>query len=284
MNRTLTCVIAAALLLSACGGSGQSGDGGTPTSTTTTSTTATTDGEETRLLLRIDEEGGFVPVEFSLNRIPRFTLYTDGSLYYQGPIPEIFPGPALPNIQIANIGAAGIEDVLEVVELMGLASIVEEINDDAATNVADATTTISTFFDDDGAHRYGVYALGFVDIAEPNVRNLLNLINVLDTYAGQSPSTAYVAQRMQLLVGESIGSDPEFGSVEAWAFEFDPTNLTPAVLDLACNVVEGDQTAAAYDTFAAANQATVWETDDGKAWRVLPRPLLPDEEGCLFGS
>jgi hypothetical protein len=48
------------------------------------------------VVLRIEQSGGFVAVQYNLTRMPMLTLYGDGLYLTPGPQIEIYPGPALP--------------------------------------------------------------------------------------------------------------------------------------------------------------------------------------------
>ncbi len=48
------------------------------------------------MVLRIEQSGGFVAVQYNLTRMPMLTLYGDGLIVTPGPQIEIYPGPALP--------------------------------------------------------------------------------------------------------------------------------------------------------------------------------------------
>src|SRR5690606_23412297 len=108
-------------------------------------------------------EGGFVPVEFNLDRMPRYQLMADSTLFFQGPVPEIYPGPLMPNIQKTKVGESVMDDVRALVDELGLADIDERIDDSGSELVADATTEFITYLDENGAHRLGVYALGLTE-------------------------------------------------------------------------------------------------------------------------
>jgi hypothetical protein len=94
-----------ALLLGACG----AGDAGTASTTPDGTTPDTTvppleePDTEVRVVLTISDEGGFVPVEWNLKRIPRYVVMSDGTVYYQGPVTMEYPGRALPNVQTGTI-------------------------------------------------------------------------------------------------------------------------------------------------------------------------------------
>ena len=72
------------------------------------------------VVLRIDETPGFVPVEYALTMMPRFTLYGDGLVVVQGPVPAIFPGPALPNLRTLRLTEDGVQTVLAAARDAGI--------------------------------------------------------------------------------------------------------------------------------------------------------------------
>ncbi len=57
--------------------------------------------------------------------------------------------------------------MLEELDALGFADIESEVNDEAANMVADASTTVTTFYNQDGPHTFSVYALG---IGQPGQR------------------------------------------------------------------------------------------------------------------
>ena len=128
MKRYIILILALALVVAACGGD-EAGDGSTTTSTTLPPTKA---GER---ILEVRFEGGFAPVEFLFSQTPRFTLFGDGRLVFEGPTAAIFPGPLLPNLQVVDIGVEGLSDVLSAVAASGLPDVTEVINSDAANFV-----------------------------------------------------------------------------------------------------------------------------------------------------
>ena len=112
------------------------------------------------VILEISDEGGFVPIEFSLQNVPRYTVFSDGTLVTPGGTPAIFPGPAVRTLEQHVLSDDVLADLLAFVADMGLDEIVElDLNDGA--NVADAPTTTVRFFDGGGEHRISIYALGF---------------------------------------------------------------------------------------------------------------------------
>src|SRR5262245_55006088 len=49
--------------------------------------------------IRVAEIGGFVAAIEYHSRLPLVSVYGDGRVITKGPVPTIYPGPALPNIQ-----------------------------------------------------------------------------------------------------------------------------------------------------------------------------------------
>ena len=66
----------------------------------------------TSLVLRMANEGGFVPDEFTLGSTPFWSLFGDGTLIVPGPQIEIYPGPALPNLTATPVSEEGIQAIL----------------------------------------------------------------------------------------------------------------------------------------------------------------------------
>ena len=148
MRKTLIGLAAAALALSAaCGEPGLED-------------TLKLNDDPDSVLLIVKDEGGFVPIEFIVGQGPRLVLLRDGTLIVSGPQIEIFPQPLLPNYQSIQLDDETMLFVLEELDALGFADIDSEVNDEAANMVADASTTVTTFYNQDGPHTFSVYALG----------------------------------------------------------------------------------------------------------------------------
>ena len=59
------------------------------------------------VVLRISDEGGFVPPEHTFTGAPRLLITGDGRLIQPGPVIAIYPGPLLPNLLQRSITEAG---------------------------------------------------------------------------------------------------------------------------------------------------------------------------------
>jgi len=132
--RAIGLLTAAALTLAACGGADDGADIGTDPNTA---------------VLQLRSEGGFTTPEMSIGRGPTYTLLADGRLIYEGPVIMIFPGPLLPNYQIVQLTEEKVNGILDLVDEIGLPGMTSELDDSAASNVADATTEVVTYWDED---------------------------------------------------------------------------------------------------------------------------------------
>ena len=94
-------VLSLGLLAGACAnssgdGSGDGATGSTGSTGGTGSTGSTSPPVADQVVLRIEQSGGFVAVQYNLTRMPMLSLYGDGRYVTPGPQIEIYPGPALP--------------------------------------------------------------------------------------------------------------------------------------------------------------------------------------------
>jgi hypothetical protein len=271
MKRTPVLLTVLVIVVAAC-----AGDDGS--ATTTPSGDSETTGD---VLLMVTSEGGFVPAEFNLERMPRHVLTEDGTLYYQGPVPAIFPGPLLPNVQVTSVDAATLDEIMLLVEELGLPEIDERIDDSAADMVADATTEVITYFDENGSHRLGIYALGLTEVGSSTDRILAaELIEVLDAAAAENPSRAYQPERLQVAAGPAIQFDEPARTVEPWPLDVAFTDMPEWALDWRCiEIIEATEVAELFAIFSDANQATLWDTGEEEV-SMKARPLLPGELAC----
>lgn len=273
--RKLIAVAVIAVLMSACGGSGS---GLTPRSTD-------------QLVLRIHDEGGFLPVPASLTMMPSFSLYADGTLLTQGPQIEIYPPPALPNIRVRKLTAEHVAAVTEAARDAGLGD-----GDRTYENnmVADASTTVFTFDDGKKSSVVKAYALGMQD--ESGARGkLAELRRKLGSpeLIGEGEDEPYDPTHYQLIVvpaGPEQPADPGLGepapSHKPWPLETSPSGFgepSPvAGMDQArCGVTDPAETEKITEAMTSANSATIWDHADG-SYLIYLRVLLPDETGCDF--
>lgn len=233
------------------------------------------------VLLIVKDEGGFVPIEFIVGQGPRMVLLRGGTLIVSGPQIEIFPQPLLPNYQAIQLGEEDMLFVLEELDALGFTEIEDEINNEAANMVADASTTITTFYNQDGAHTFSVYALGIgTQVSDGRVPILANLIEQLAQMGFSQPGAAYDWEGLEVLVGvPQAPVEPDFVNVQPWPLDVAFDEMTDIGFGWRCASYDGAEARTLLGLFAGANQVTTW--DDGETeYSIKVRPLFPEQEPC----
>lgn len=267
MKRKIALITGLLVALTACGGGGGSAladqlpeDGDTP-------------------ILTIKNEGGFVPVEFLIGNMPRFVVTADRTLYYQGPQIEIFPGPLLPNVLVTQMSESDWNEMLSILDELGIADYEEKTANEGTDGIADAGTDVITFRDVNGEHRLSAYALGFSDGDTSSDRVFATeLIQLLDEVANSEASSPYVPDRLQVAAG-NIGFDlePGMATTEPWPLAIPLADMSDYLAGWKCTEVTGDEVANLLAVFENANQATLWGEDEVN---LKVTPVLPGEEAC----
>jgi len=241
------------------------------------------------LVLRVQHTGGFVPAAMLATRLPVVSVYGDGRVISEGPQILSYPPPALPNVQVQVIDAAGVRTLVERARAAGIGG---PPIDFGQPPIADAATTRFTLSTGYGTDVVDVYALSETDAdthgltpeqvrARTALRELLNALTDLPTTLGTDA------------VGESQPYEPAALAAVATPYTPDPTIPAqrevawpgprlpgdPIGPDAGCVTATGEDLP---ETLAAAEPATAitpW-TSGGERWTLNLRPLLPDESGC----
>jgi hypothetical protein len=283
--------LAALLMLSACA---QRGTAAPPPDTSTPPPSAVLPEGDTTLVLRVEYVGGFVPAEWTYGRLPTYSLYADGRLITDGPVPAIFPGPALPNVQVQQLDDAALQDLLD----QAVAAGISETTDLGSPPVADASSTRFTLTTSDGTVVREVYALsdyvfeddgaqGGLDedqvAGRARLSDLLVALSDVDQQPGPDGRPAvesYVPAAVAAIATPWVAPEhPLTPPEQPWPGPELPGEPLGGPLQVGCVVAAGEQAAAVLAAAAEANAATPWVTG-GTRWSVLLRPLLPDESGC----
>jgi hypothetical protein len=297
MKRTAGTLIVTGLLLASCSGGAGGGSGASPApSGDVTHPTGNA------LILSIAFRGGFVAPDFLLGALPSFVLTGDGRVLVPGPQIEIFPGPALPNIQQRRLTEAGIQAVLRAVAQTGLFKADLDLRGANAV-IADASDTVFTLHADGREVTISVYALGMLDVTNPPPgmsrnellahRALTALEQQLQSPEQWLPADAwadtgwqpYEPEALRLYVRNSDAEPPDAGSglppqaPRAWPIAGDPASFGKLMssADLRCGVVAAADGAAWLAELRQSNQLTRWAAG-GHRYSIIPRPLLPHEE------
>ena len=219
------------------------------------------------LVLRIEMGGGHVIPSFIVGRIPELSVFGDGRVIVLGP-------------RIAIFGADAHYD---------------------HPGTADAGTTTFTVVAEGRRHVISADALseaGALDAQlEPDVRRARAALSafqqrVLDmrSWLGRAiiePEAAYRYQSLRVFVTaaqpqEPADLEPSFAD---WPLAT-PLAAFGAPLvgfaEMGCGVVTGNELEALRAALENSNQLTFWRSE-GATYQLTPRPLLPDESGCLTG-
>ena len=269
------------LLLCGCGGGS-----GRPRSAPTSS--APPPGDSDALVLQVATTGGLAGPQWWRTQLPRISVYADGRAISEGPVPAIYPGPALPNVLVQHLDAAALHDLLDA----ALAAGVADPGDLGHPAIADALTTRFTVTTASGTFVREVYALGEADptVAQAGVTDaqraartkLRDLEQRLDRLAwGPLPTEQYRASAVAVLAHPWVDPQDRIEHpAKAWTGPDQPGTPMRGRPATGCVVATGDQARAVLDAAAQANELTPWVGDDGARWVVSFRPLLPHETGC----
>lgn len=249
-----------------------------------------------QLVLHMRYVGGFLPVGVSYAAVPLVSVYADGRVITQGPVPAIHPGPALPHLQVQRIGT---DDVHTLVD-RALAAGVRDTADLGRPPVMDAATT--RFIVVDGEHTYvrDVYALmdsgegigsGGPDrpgsqqqAAREKLLGLYGALTDLESTLGRghlSAAEPYAADAVAAVV-TTAGPGPEDlpQPVRPWPGPPLPGEPFANQAGVTCLTATGAEATTLLDAARQANALTPWTGADGQQWWVSFRPLLPHESAC----
>ena len=255
------------------------------------------------LVLRVELTGGFLPPQAALSEMPQFSLFGDGRVVTTGPMIQIFPPPALPNLRQMRLTEAGIQQVLTAA---GDAGLLDGDKTYGNTTVMDAATPVFTVNAGGKTTIVAAYALGFGD--DPNWTDEDRAaLAKLQEFAGRTLDVTSWVDPANIAAG-----DEEFPieRLQIIAQAIDPSQATPDPNDptqnqppidwpltaplsestpvtdlvsgdpsLRCGVIEGTDAATLVTAAEQANTLTPW-VSEGTSYLLTFRPLLPDETGC----
>lgn len=285
--RTIAALSLAAMLVASCAGS--PGEDDTPPSPESSRGSGPND-----LLLRWSREGGFTPPEFQLTNLPAFSLYGDGTLVRPAPQIAIYPGPALPALEMTRLDDEAVEAVLDAAFDAGLGSV-GDLTDMGSVGIADAPDTVFTLRARGVDRVVRVYALTESSGHPPGMphdenrarERLLRLLEDLASLERWLPEGSvgawapYEPPGARAFVSRYRGRLDREQPPVRWPLD---VPLRTGGDDLGngfrCILVTGeDWTGGLAPVAQAANQLTPW-IDAGRRYAVTFRPLLPDETGC----
>lgn len=242
------------------------------------------------LLVRVDRSGGFVPVDVAFADTPDVSIYGDGTVLTPGAMIMIYPGPALGSLQEAMLDAAAIEAIYAKADELGM---LDGELDYGQPPVADAPDTIVTLVTESGTVEHRANALAEGADADPsamsdeqrdNREKLLELVQAIDaaaasSLAGDGGGYEPVAYRVRAESGEVPPPSDVEGEPEPRVVDWPVDLLEPSQIR-ECTAFESDAARRIEELFADADQLTWFRDAEGATWRVMVRPVLPDEEAC----
>lgn len=287
--RAVTTAVTTALLITLTAGCATVADangGGAVSGGTTGSTGYQSDD----VVLRVSYVGGFVPAVVIPTRVPAVSVFGDGRVVTEGPQIEIFPPPALPNLQLQTITAKGVDALVKLAAAAGVGAS----GDFGRPNVSDMPSTRFVLLTPDGVKTTEVYALGADDSASDltpaqrearaKLRKLLDALGDLPGTLGPdagSASAPYVPSAIAAVSSawtKPSSNDPVQPEI-AWPGPTLPGESMGNGLGLNCVTATGDEATRVLAAAKRANALTPW-VSGGKKWTVTFRPLLPDEHTC----
>lgn len=249
----------------------------------------------TQVVLRIEQGGGFVPIEWNLTNMPMFSLFGDGLLVTPGAQIEIYPGPALPALSQMRLTPQAIQLLLQKA-IDARLDVDRDYTDLGSVGIADAATTTFTLTIDGQVHTTRVYALDLLDTQPDGMsteefqarQDLLAFQNEAMDLSWMPEGTVsdegmFEPSGMRVFVGDYRPDDAlvqppiDWPLVPGLSTFGDPLPNGPE--GMRCGAVTGEDAAVLLPLAKQANQLTPW-VSDGVRYGLLLRPLLPDETGC----
>lgn len=250
------------------------------------------------LVLRVEYGGGMIR-DFFLTGFPAFTLTGDGRVIVPGAQIDIFPGPALPSVNVRRLSEQGIQAILKEVARTGLFR--KSVDLQAAQNfVADAGDTIFSLHAAGKDVTIKVYGLGTFDtpgnypgVSEDEMaayQSLSRLFQQLGNLDATLPASSWVdegwqpfqPEALRLLVRNADTDPPDetgIGNVLVdWPVDSDPATFGDPTPDGSqrCGVVSGQDADDWYAALSNANQLIRFVKGDHR-YQVTVRFQLPDE-------
>ena len=241
------------------------------------------------VILRMEQGGGFVPIDFLATQAPSFTLYGNGVIVFQRKV-ETFPEADAEGVvhsipwRTAKLDEDQVQELLEFAITQGALGTARDVY---MGNMADAPSTIFTL--NAGGAAKVVTIDGLSELTEPGpdaiaraaFSKLAARLGDFDR-GGSIESDVYepAAYRGVLMERDANGVVPR-----AWPWpaikltDFIDPNAVPGGIRLPHRTMTPDEVAAlGIKDFAGGLQNVVVKAPDGKIYGFILRPLLADEK------
>jgi len=282
MRMLLAVTLAAIVFAGACAKAGSGGGSGSPSGPGTILYPTGAD----RLVLRIDQGGGFINPQVTISQIPLISLFGDGLLITPGAQAEIYPGPALPTVVQERLTPDAIQRVLIAARDAGLfesrhLSGVPDTGTTTFTVVANGQTTVTTM---------GGLGMSASGSSDDQARQELQAFEAKVMDLGWLPPGSisdqgtYRPTALRVYVSEYQPSQGLHETPVAWPLDpplatFGDPVAQGGLMGTRCGAVTGSDLGTLLPLAEKANELTPW-TSGGARYALRFRPLLPDESGC----
>jgi hypothetical protein len=235
-------------------------------------------------VVRIEQTGGFIAPWVTLDQYPTVALYADGRLIMQGPQMELYPGPALPNLQQTLLTPEGVAQVLQWAADAGLQGEDRFLG----RPMPDAGVTLFTVVrPGEAPHTTSVSDLSAPDAETTAVRKFQDLMLSIRSWLPSDvigEDQPYAWNRLQILsapADPAAQPDPQLTTISDWPLADLASLGIPVDGDGGhrCGVIEGADLDTLRPALATANELTLWRSGNA-LYTVLLHPLLPDDAGC----
>jgi hypothetical protein len=267
----------AALALAACGSDGTASNDTASSATLPTSVGYTHPTGSEEVVIEYTELSGFTTREYAFQQPPVVIISGDGRVFTTGPQIEIYPGPALPNIQVGTITEEAVQQLLSIADADGLLADIDYTEE---SMVADASTATITINVDGESWVHSAYALGMDEPGKPvsperaALREFTAQLSDLPGTVGADqlgPVEAFVPENYLIQSLEAGTPTTTADGLEPTIVDW-PATAGVALADAAeCAVVAAD---AVGDLFTNADQLTYFD-DGGVIYQVTAVQQLP---------
>jgi hypothetical protein len=248
------------------------------------------------VVARVEVGGGFVTPQYNLTQPPGFTLYGDGTVIVTGPMIEIYPQPALPNLQQSTISAKDIDKLLAAAKQAGLFANDVDYGQPGITDVGTTTITINA---EGKTYTSSIYAFGFEE--QPGGGTVEGLTPAQVQARDEVTKFAAKIQDLDVFLSTTLKwQQYAYTSLAVFSQLFDPNNpghdtsgVQPNRLDWPLGdlstlgqavqpegfrkvVVSGNNLTRLQPLLGQATQISLWKSSD-REYYLYFRPLLPDE-------
>jgi len=286
-----TAVLGVALLASGCAARAE---GSAPTPSRSDPAAAIrVDPADGGLALQVAYGDGCAPPGSALSGIPLASVYEDGRVITEGAYRSIYPGPALPNVQVSRIRPDRVDALVQQALDAGLG----EEPDLGTPSTSDAPWARVTVVTVDGTAVTDVHLpadcpyedrppTGLTHEQEVAWEGLKDLVDTLSSIGaaavGSRETESYQPEAVAAVVTEWVDPDDGLPTPEpvAWPGPALPGEAVDPEHGVHCMTATGAAADAVLAAARTASDITPWTDDQGRRWAVELRPLLPHERSC----